>query len=304
MTKGLRIAYICLVALTFGAACLAPPSKAAPGDRLDRSRLKLTFAEEFDRPLEWWSDEAQRPHGKRWRTGFEHTRWPKQDTLRSRFLEGESQIYIDPKFRGSGINPFEVSNDQLTITARPTTSDEARRLDGKTYVSGLLTTAHAFQQVYGYFEMKAKLPAGPGWFPAFWLFSFSGRTEIDVMECLTGAPRVLYNGAIFKDPAGKPTKFNRITFAEANPGPDLTSDFHSFGVLWTFHSVTFFLDDVEQWSIPNVPPGIPATPGFHEPMYMLVNLAVGGSWNAAKKYSPSGEGKMVIEHVRAYELLR
>ncbi|GJE15253.1 glycoside hydrolase family 16 protein [Methylobacterium longum] len=270
---------------------------------IDRTKLVRTFSEEFDLPLAWWSDERQPPRSKIWRTGYEHSRWPSVDTISSRYLGSETQVYIDPTFRDLGIDPFSVANDKLTITARLLTSDESKKLDGRKFSSGLISSAQVFEQVYGYFECRAKLPANTGFFPAFWLYTFSGQTEIDVMECLTGSPRVLYNGAIQKNISGNSRKWNQISKAEASPGPDLSADFHSFGVLWTPARIEFYLDDIFQWGIDHTPPGIPSDPGFHEPMFMVVNLAVDGQWSTSKGFKANGIGQMLVEHIRAYQII-
>ena len=77
--------------------------------------------------------------------------------------------------------PFVVEDGILSIEAR-------KGSDGK-WRSGLLSSndpdGRGFAQRYGYFEMRAKLPTGPGVWPAFWLIGDrdpSTRVEIDVLE--------------------------------------------------------------------------------------------------------------------------
>ena len=53
--------------------------------------------------------------------------------------------------------------------------------------------------------------------------------------------------------------------------PDYSTAFHKYGMLWTSTKVSWLIDGVEQASI--------ATPAdMHSPMYMLLNMAVGGNW--------------------------
>src|SRR5206468_2525137 len=89
---------------------------------------------------------------------------------------GEQQYYSDSSV---GVNPFAVANGVLDITASPGANPGALW-----YNSGLITTEGMFSQTYGYFEMRAKLPAGQGMWPAFWLLPSdkSWPPELDVLE--------------------------------------------------------------------------------------------------------------------------
>ena len=76
----------------------------------------------------------------------------------------EAQIYVDPAYAGTGttplgLNPFAINNGVLSITAAPTPPALAPLLYNQPYTSGLLTTNNTFAQQYGYFEMRAQLPA-------------------------------------------------------------------------------------------------------------------------------------------------
>jgi serralysin len=103
----------------------------------DTSGLVQTFGDEFD-SLSLLSK------GGTWRTEY-GSGGP--GTLASRTLPGESEIYMDAAYAGTGkkalgIDPFSINNGILTITAAPTPDAAKQYLGGADYTSGLLTSGH------------------------------------------------------------------------------------------------------------------------------------------------------------------
>ena len=65
------------------------------------------------------------------------------------------------------------------------------KFKGRDYTSGAVHTKGKFDFLYGKAEMRAKLPAGQGIFPAFWMMTDKDDTwlpEIDIMEMLGHQP--------------------------------------------------------------------------------------------------------------------
>src|ERR1700712_2534706 len=116
---------------------------------LNLSNFKLTFNDEFNS----FKSSPSGANGA-WQTSF---------YFGGRTLSGngEQEYYSDSSV---GVNPFSLLHGALTITASP-----GGNPGGLAYNSGLITTEGDFSQTYGYFEMRAKLPAGQGMWPAFWL---------------------------------------------------------------------------------------------------------------------------------------
>ncbi|KQP82896.1 hypothetical protein ASF57_12245 [Methylobacterium sp. Leaf117] len=201
----------------------------------------------------------------------------------------EAQYYSDSSV---GTNPFSVSNGVLSITAAP---DHDGNPLGLAYTSGVLTTAKSFAQTYGYFEMRAELPAGQGMWPAFWLLNADGTwpAELDVLEFLGHDKDTAY--ATAHSSIGGHTLTSMPVQTE-----DLTEGFHTFGVNWQ--------KDTLEWYIDGAKVAETATPAdMHKPMYMVVNLAVGdtGSWPG--KYDASmpttmAEGRAVGQIAQARRL--
>ncbi|TIT26322.1 MAG: glycosyl hydrolase family protein, partial [Mesorhizobium sp.] len=73
-----------------------------------------------------------------------------------------------------------------------------------------------------------------------------------------------------------------------------TEGFHTYGVLWTEDELVWYFDDVEVARA--------ATPAdMHEPMYMLVDLAVGGIAGAPAD-GLATPAEMQIDYIHAYAL--
>jgi beta-glucanase (GH16 family) len=177
---------------------------------------------------------------------------------------------------------FEMRGGVLRIKA------EKRELDGMDYTSGLIETDYMFSQAFGYFEIRAKLPKGQGYWPAFWLLQeeiFSH--EIDVFEAHGHKPDTVYLSNHWTDQDGSP-KFYTYEYT----GPDFTAGFHTFGIEWTQEEIIWYVDGVERYRTGE---GVP-----QEPMYVIVNLAVGGDWPGMPDETTPFPGVLLVDYVRIY----
>ena len=174
----------------------------------------------------------------------------------------------------------------LTITARPESLS-----NGLQYVSGLIDTYKSFSQLYGYFEVRAQLPAGQGLWPAFWLLPADdvNTSELDAFEVLGNDPSSLY-ATVHGTTGGQ-----SASLSEKLAVADTSAGFHTYGVDWEPDTVTFYMDGVEIASEPT-----PAS--MDKPMYVLLNLAVGGagSWPGAPDGTTPAAAQFNIDYVRAY----
>ncbi len=253
-------------------ALSAAPVIDAEAAKLDFCALQRSFTEDFDR----LSVASRNITDARW---IAHTPW-----------NGDfgDAIFTDP---GAGF-PFDVEDGILTITAR-------KGPDGK-WRSGLLASADSqkrgFSQKYGYFETRAKLPPGPGVWPAFWLSTseLKSRTEpsveIDVIEYYGHDPASFQSTVHVwhKNPARSVNKSNKTVV----PRDSLSDGFHTYGVKVAPETITFYLDRKPIWQHP--------TPPEHkEPLLLLVNLALGSGFPIDKTPNPS---VMKVDYVHAYAL--
>jgi beta-glucanase (GH16 family) len=251
---------------------------------MDRSQLgPLSFDEEFNAPLSLWS-EAE-PDG-RWKTNYATG---DQSGLDSRRLRpAEQQVYVDDSL---GVDPFSVENGALTITADRTPTDLRGKFWFQPYTSGLLTTEKSFSQLYGYFEMRARLPYGHGLWPAFWLLPTDGAwpQEIDVVEAIGDEGKSVVHVTEHHGEPGEHEKMSFPVFVKNY------TDYNTYAVLWRPDAIFWYINGRQVAETPT-------PPELHRPMYMLVNLGVGGDWPGDPDASTSFPAKMQIDWIRAYPL--
>jgi len=247
------------------------PTPALDSDKpatLNLDDYQITFREEFDKPLDVSA----------WGSG---TKWIAHTPYNGDFGDSE---FADPR---KGF-PFNVNNGILTIEARKDSS-------GK-WESGLLcsvdTKGKGFSQQYGYFEMRAKFPEGPGTWPAFWLLALRKLVdrndmgfEVDIVEQYGREPDILHSVLHWWYP-------DRIHKSVGNKFvvETMFKDFHTYGFLWDEQNMIWYFDGVELWRHP--------TPEESKtPMYVLIDLALGPGWPIDKTPDPS---TMEVDYVRVY----
>ena len=233
--------------------------------------LRRTFHDDFDEhPLlngKWvphYAGGAAWPQANYW--GGDGS-----DFKRKTAWNGEQQIYVDPRYGGRettplGLDPFKIRNGVLSIVASRTPPELKSVLFNNEYISGILTTQGSFSQKYGYFEIRSKIPVGDGVWPAFWLLANDGGwpPEIDVMEGRGQEPGDLVMTTHWRIRATGFVESCGMDFLR----PDASTQFHEYGALWQRDRIVYFIDrkPVSDIKVPI---------GFDDPMYMIVNLAMG-----------------------------
>lgn len=227
-------------------------------------------------------------HTGLWRTDFGLGRNnPDTYTLRN---NGEQQAYVTADYQGSsghalGYNPFSDSGGVLSITAQPFKASDLQSTYGATYASGMINTRGIFQQQYGYFEIRAELPTAHGSWPAFWMVPDQNTqgVEADITENIAINPTIDFVRAYGGDSA---------SFANVLKTGDM-SGFHTYGMLWTAQTVTFYYDDQAVFQAPT-----PAS--WNQPMYLIANYAVGGF--GGNPDAAAFPDTFKVDYIRAYAL--
>src|SRR4051812_27597705 len=150
------------------------------------STAHITFDDEFNN-MSLWNGSS----------GTRDTTWWYNDTTNGSTLSGngEQEWYVNANYAPtSSVKPWAVNNGVMTLTAQKADPSIQQYINGYQYTSGQINTYHSFSQTYGYFEMRAELPAGQGYWPAFWMVPEDGSwpPELDIMEVLGNAMNTLY----------------------------------------------------------------------------------------------------------------
>lgn len=247
-------------------------------------RLRESFRDDFD---------SFDPYDGHWTPHFDHNRYD-QWQARTLAANDEAQLYVDPRYRGSaeaplGLDPFRAEDGVLSLVATPAPPEAAPHLHGFDFVSGMISSRRSFLQRYGYFEIRARLPAGQGTWPAFWLLR-PGQwpPELDVLEARNGLP--VAHGYVHWLEDDEP-----MSTGCATPVADPSAGFHSYGLLWLPQAIVWYVDrEPVGWAR--------IKPGLNRAMYLLANLAIGGRFPGPPDPATPFPAAYEIDWIAAYAL--
>jgi hypothetical protein len=190
-------------------------------------------------------------------------------------------------------SPFSLWQGHLTITA---SQDPLKNHWRSGLISSVDSSGKGFTQALGYWETRLWLPAGAGVWPAFWMEGVTSLQrskrvtnicEIDVLEAYgVDMTKAHQNVHVWTPSGGQAPGGGGHTSTIAG----MTSGWHTYAVQITATYLNFFIDDVLQWQLPTPPEAL-------EPMYCMVNLALGGGWPITNTPDPS---IMAIDYIRCY----
>ena len=265
-----RLGALVALLLTGGgaaAALFSARETGTAGETLNITAFRETFSEDFRAPLD------VTPWGpSRW---IAHTPW-----------HGDfgDAAFADPQ---PGF-PFQTGADGLRIIAR-------KNADGK-WQAGLLSSVDAqnrgFSQAGGYFEIRMKMPPGPGVWPAFWLTSHADpdyAAEIDVIEYYGVGPGA-YMTNLNLWPKSKSVSGESHQVRIDVPEGSLAQAFHTYGAEIRNDVIVYYLDRHEVRRLP--------TPrAAKAPMSILIDLALGSGWPIDQTPNPS---VLQVDYVKAF----
>jgi len=190
-----------------------------------------------------------------------------------------------------------VESGNLVIEARK------EKWENQEYTSARLVTKWKADWKYGRIEVRAKIPAGLGSWPAIWMLASTNPLEwpddgeIDIMEHV-GYDQGRIHGSIHCK------KYNHVIGTQKTATvmvPDCSTSFHVYGLQWTADSIKIMVDDNVYFRFANEHTGKDAWP-FDQPFHILLNIAVGGNWGGQKgvddKIFPI---RMEIDWIRVYQ---
>jgi len=164
------------------------------------------------------------------------------------------------------------------------------------YTSGRLQTDGKFEFSFGRVEVRAKLPAGQGSFPAVVLMGTTGKWpqcgEIGMMEQL-GQDKTWLYCSTYAGGASGDIGNQKVTFPNATT---LSSDFHVYALEWYSDHMVFLIDDV-QVAQSNFDT---ASPFYTGKFYIILDVAIGGSMGGTIGDASAFPMDMVLDYVRVY----
>jgi hypothetical protein len=236
---------------------------------------------------------------------------------------GFSRLVWSDEFNGSTINTanwgFDLggggwgNNELENYTSRSENARivngmlviEARRenFGGSAYTSARMKTQG--KQSFGintWVEARINAPEGQGIWPAFWMLGNSISTvgwpscgEIDIMENIGREPSIAHGTLHGPGYSGGGGIGGALTNDVA-----LADGFHLFAVEWEPERIRWFMDDHPYFTV--TPTNLPAGKRwvFNQGQFVLLNVAVGGSWPGNPDGSTTFPQRMEVDYVRVY----
>ena len=221
------------------------------------------------------------------------------------WFNGEEQHYTDR------IENSFVENGVLKIVAKKETFNNGQST--KEYTSARLNSKYAF--TYGRVDVRAKLPAGRGTWPAIWTLGqninetgaywqtqgfattdWPATGEIDIMEHWGDSPNIIHWSN--HTPAG----FGGNPNTNKGEISNVSGAFHEYSIIWNEDEIVYLVDDVVKHTYNPSNKSLNNWP-FDEPQFILLNVAMGGIFQSEPRVIDPNfvESAMEIDYVRVYE---
>ena len=187
------------------------------------------------------------------------------------------------------------------------------------YTSARLKTQGLFSFMYGRIEAKMQLPEQQGMWPAFWMLGNNIATinwpacgELDVMEHIDGSnPPPYYGGT----PLGYDwiagsvhggTQSSEISGSQTyHPTGFSAAGWHTYGMIWSKGQIQYYVDDPVHNIYATFTPingnfNTNTWPFDQGPQFVILNLAIGGSWPGPPDNTTVFPSQLLVDYVRIY----
>ena len=240
-----------------------------------------------------WSDEFNG-------TELNRTDW-NVETHEPGWVNSEWQAYVD------STENIKVQDGKLLIQPVKTKNEDGTY----SYTSGRVNTQGKHDFKYGYFECRAKVPTGKGYLPAFWMMPTDENLygqwpkcgEIDIMEVMGQETNKAYGTIHYGEPHAQSQGTYSVSAAD-----NFADNYHTYAVDWEPGKITWYIDGIKyheesDWFSAKENQGTVAYPApFDQPFYMILNLAVGGSWVGYPDESTTyDDQQFAIDYVKVYQ---
>jgi len=239
---------------------------------------ELVWSDEFDGttvdPSSWDKPEYNRRQNENGPDGW----WLRQDS----YLDGQGHLVI----RARKIANRNSDNDPYD------------------YSTGAIRTIDRFEQKFGKFEIRCKLPTQPGWWVAFWLYSSSvghvdgsgeDGTEIDIFEGFGWTDKMQH--ALHWDGYGDAHQ----SIGKSRTMEGIRDGYHTFSLEWYENLYIFYIDGAESWRTTDG--GVSKVPAYVKITGELSTepWAIGTGWSNDPKNGTYPDS-FLVDYVRVYKL--
>jgi len=194
------------------------------------------------------------------------------------------------QFYTNSSNNAKVVNGNLVLTAIK------ENLSGSNYTSARLLTKNKFAFTYGRIDIRAKLPASKGTWPAIWMLGNNVNTagwpacgEMDIMEQKGNQVNTIYGTIHYPGHSGGGGVGSTTVIADA------TSAFHVYSLEWSPSIIKMYVDSQLFFSFNN-DTSLP----FNQNFFVILNLAMGGNFGGNID-SGFTTDQMLVDYVRVYK---
>lgn len=284
----------------------APSDKPAPApsDKPSETPKPQPSEEPAEKP-----DLSYEGYELKWKDEFDSVSLNSADwnveTHEKGWVNNELQEYVN-----SNKNIYLENGNLVIKPVREKIGDDESGNPVYKYTSGRVNTQGKHDFTYGLFETRVKVPTGKGYLPAFWMMPTNENLygqwprcgEIDIMEVMGQETNKLYGTLHY----GNPHSQKQETYTAKNG--DFANEYHTYAVEWEPGKITWYVDGVKyheanDWYSTTVGQGTAAYPApFDQPFYMILNLAIGGSWVGYPDETTTYDDQaFVIDYVKAYQ---
>jgi beta-glucanase (GH16 family) len=258
----------------------------------------------YERPwVEIWSDEFDGPAGAR----IDSSKW-RYDTAdgcanrNCGWGNNEKEYYSD-----APDNIALNGQGQVMIVARRAPSGLTCYYGPCRYTSAKITTSGKMEVAPGRVEARIKLALGQGLWPAFWMLGrnvpavgWPACGELDIMEN-RGSAATTTSSAVHGPGYSGNTPFAHLHSLAHGTVSDA---FHTFAVEWDSQYVRFFVDDTAHYTVARSDVEHFGKWVFDQSFFLILNLAVGGTFDADPQSDAIFPATMLVDYVRVYRPAR
>lgn len=229
--------------------------------------FQQAWAQQITKNKDWklvWSDDFEQ------KKGFDTTTWskiPRNNAPWGKYMSDHDACY-------------KVKKGNLILRG---IKNPDRKSDTATYLTGGLYTLGKRSFLGGRLEIKAKLQGAKGAWPAIWLlpadpkkYPWPGGGEIDIME------RLNFDSIAYQTVHSHYTfKLNITDPPQSGTGRIDPDDYNVYAVEIYPDRVVFFINDNYTFTYPRINTDKEGQFPYYKPMYLLIDMQLGGSWVGA-----------------------